>query len=216
MAESTTRVEAFSDGVFAIAITLLILEIPVPHSGAQGADGTLWAALTARWPSYLAFVFSFFVILISWVNHHELMRLVRAVDYPFLFANGFVLLVVTFLPFPTAVLAEHLITAEASAAVAFYCATFIIASIAWGVLFLTLTRGGLLRADVDAATVTRIGRAYAAGPIVYTIATVVAFFQPVLGLALNTSLWLLWIRLCYRSTHDAVEATRAAPASPAR
>lgn len=98
---------------------------------------------------------------------------------------------VTFLPFPTAVLAEHLVTAEATAAVAFYCATFIITSIAWGVLFLTLTRGGLLRADVDAATITRIGRAYAAGPIVYTVATGVALLQPVLGLALNTSLWLL-------------------------
>lgn len=83
MAESTTRVEAFSDGVFAIAITLLILEIPVPHPGAQGADRTLWAALAARWPSYLAFVFSFFVILISWVNHHELMRWSARSTIPF-------------------------------------------------------------------------------------------------------------------------------------
>lgn len=104
MAEGTARVEAFSDGVFAIAITLLILEIPVPHPGAGGGHGKLWGSLAAIWPSYLAFVFSFFVILIMWVNHHELMRLVRVVDYPFLFANGFLLLSVTFVPFPTAVL----------------------------------------------------------------------------------------------------------------
>jgi uncharacterized membrane protein len=208
MTESTTRVEAFSDGVFAIAITLLILEISIPHSGPHGADSTLWVALAARWPSYLAFVMSFFVILITWVNHHELMRLVRAVDYPFLFANGFVLLMVTFVPFPTAVLAQHLATPEAAAAVAFYCATFVIISLSWVWLFHTIHHRGLLHADVDAATVARIRRAYAAGPIVYSISTLVAFFQPVLGLALNTSLWLLWIRLCYQSTHVASDAVR--------
>lgn len=120
--EPTSRLEAFSDGVFAIAITLLILEIRVPHAG---AEGDLWAGLVALWPSYLAFVLSFFVILIMWVNHHELMRQVRAVGYPFFFANGFVLLTVTFVPFPTAVLAEHLATAEARAAVTFYCGTFV-------------------------------------------------------------------------------------------
>jgi len=80
MAEGTGRVEAFSDGVFAIAITLLILEIRVPHAGVQ--DG-LWAGLLALWPSYIAFVLSFFVIVVMWVNHHELMRLVHTVGYPF-------------------------------------------------------------------------------------------------------------------------------------
>jgi uncharacterized membrane protein len=104
MTESTGRVEAFSDGVFAIAITLLILEIRAPHAGLEGG---LWAGLLTLWPSYVAFLLSFFVILIMWVNHHELMRLVRAVNYPFLFANGLVLLTVTFVPFPTAVLAER-------------------------------------------------------------------------------------------------------------
>src|SRR5437867_9045135 len=69
MTESPSRVEAFSDGVFAIAITLLILEIRVPH-GEQG----LWDELLALWPSYIAFLMSFVVILIMWVNHHELLR----------------------------------------------------------------------------------------------------------------------------------------------
>src|SRR5438093_4481800 len=129
LAESTTRLEAFSDGVFAIAITLLVLEIRVPHPETAAAAGHLWAGLAALWPSYLAFLFSFFVILVMWVNHHELMRLVRAVDYPLLFANGLVLLLVTFVPFPTAVLAQHLATSEATAAVAFYCGTFFLISL---------------------------------------------------------------------------------------
>src|SRR5438105_2912333 len=110
MAEGTARVEAFSDGVFAIAITLVILEIRVPPAGAAGG---LWAGLLALWPSYVAFLLSFFVVLVMWVNHHELMRLVRVVTYPLLFANGLLLLTVTFVPFPTAVLAQHLATPEA-------------------------------------------------------------------------------------------------------
>ena len=97
MTEAPGRVEAFSDGVFAIAITLLILEIRVPHV----AHG-LWAGLLALWPSYVAFLLSFVVILIEWVNHHELLRNVQGVSYPFLFANGLLLLTVTFVPFPTA------------------------------------------------------------------------------------------------------------------
>ena len=148
--EPTSRLEAFSDGVFAIAITLLILEIRVPPAGVEGG---LWVRLVALWPSYLAFGFSFFVILVMWVNHHELMRLVRAVGYAFLFANGLLLLTVTFVPFPTAVLAEHLATTEASTAVTFYCGTFVVNSLAWGLLFAAIVRGRLFRADVDAGTI---------------------------------------------------------------
>ncbi len=206
MNEGAGRVEAFSDGVFAIAITLLILEIRVPNTA---ADRGLGAGLLALWPSYLAFALSFFVILVMWVNHHELMRLVDAVGYPFLFANGLVLLTVTFVPFPTAVLAEHLTTAEAKAAVTFYCGTFVVNSLAWNLLFFTILRGRLLRQDIDSETIARVRRAYLAGPLVYAFATIVAFFRPVLGLLVNASLWLLWIRLCYHTTREAAMARRA-------
>src|SRR5438876_11104176 len=99
MSESPSRVEAFSDGVFAIAITLVILEIRAPHG-----DHGLWAGLLALWPSYIAFLLSFVVILIMCVNHHELLRMARSVHYPVLFATGLLLLTVSFVPFPTAVL----------------------------------------------------------------------------------------------------------------
>ncbi len=218
MSESTGRVEAFSDGVFAIAITLLILEIRLPETGLTGGSPRLWTSLAALWPSYLAFLLSFFVILIMWINHHELMRLVRAVDYPFLFSNGLLLLFVTFVPFPTAVLARNLATDRAAAAVAFYCGTFIPISLTWGLLFLTIVRRGLLRPQVHASTIDRIRRAYTAGPAVYAVATAVAFFRPIVGLALNTSLWLLWIRLCYRDVRTALEESAPlsapAPGSP--
>lgn len=202
MAETTTRVEAFSDGVFAIAITLLVLEIRVPDGEAAHGAG-LASALVHLWPSYLAFLLSFFVLLITWVNHHELMRLVRVVDYGFLFANGFVLLTVTFIPFPTAVLAAHLTTAEATAAAAFYCGTFVVASIAWALLLVSIARRGRLRHATDAAVVRRIGRAYAVAPLVYGCATVVAFYNAMAGLAINLSLWILWMLLCYRESRPA-------------
>ncbi len=200
MTESPTRVEAFSDGVFAIAITLLILEIRVPHG-----DHGLWAGLRALWPSYIAFLMSFAVILIMWVNHHELLRMVQGVNYPFLFANGFLLLTVTFVPFPTAVVAQNLATSGAKEAVAFYCATFVANAICWNVLFATIVRGRLLRPEVTAETVSNVRRAYYVGVMVYAAATVLAFIRPVLGLLLNISLWLVWIRLGYRAESSSAQ-----------
>ena len=96
--KETGRVEAFSDGVFAIAITLLVLEFKVPHlpEGATGRD--LFHALLKLWPSLIAFLGSFIAILIMWINHHGLFRLIHKIDPPFLFANGFMLLMVTFVP----------------------------------------------------------------------------------------------------------------------
>ena len=198
MTESPSRVEAFSDGVFAIAITLLILEIRVPH----GEHG-LWDELLALWPSYIAFLMSFVVILIMWVNHHELLRMAKGVNYPFLFANGFLLLTVTFVPFPTAVLAQNLATAEARTAVAFYCATFVANALCWNLLFATMVRGGLLHQDVTEEAVSKVRRAYYFGVLVYVAATALAFIRPVLGLLLNVSLWGVWITLGYRAEASA-------------
>jgi uncharacterized membrane protein len=105
--KETGRIEAFSDGVFAIAITLLVLELKVPHLEDGGAGGSLARALARQWPSYVALVTSFFTILVMWANHHRMFNVVRRVDAPFLYANGLLLLLVTVVPFPTAVLAEY-------------------------------------------------------------------------------------------------------------
>ena len=94
----TARVEAFSDGVFAIAITLLVLEFKVPHLAEGASSADLFAALAQLWPSLIAFLGSFGAILIMWINHHGLFRLIHKTDGPFLFANGFMLLMVTFVP----------------------------------------------------------------------------------------------------------------------
>jgi uncharacterized membrane protein len=200
MTESPTRVEAFSDGVFAIAITLLILEIRVPHG-----DHGLWEGLVALWPSYIAFLMSFIVILIMWVNHHELLRMVQGVNYPFLFANGLLLLSVTVVPFPTAVLAANLATPDAKVATALYCATFVAQAMCWNLVFATIVRGGLLRPEVTAATVSNVRRAYNVGVLVYAAATGLAFIRPALGLLVNISLWVVWVRLGYRAESSSAQ-----------
>ncbi|HEV2690401.1 MAG TPA: TMEM175 family protein [Bryobacteraceae bacterium] len=131
----TNRMEAFSDGVFAIAITLLILEIHVPKLPETAGSEELFSSMAGLWPSFLAFLLSFFAILIMWVSHHELIRMVRKVDYHLLFANGLLLLMVTFVPFPTAVLAQHLGTKAGNAATLLYCVSFFVTAIAFILLW---------------------------------------------------------------------------------
>src|ERR1700761_2870287 len=115
MEKETGRLEAFSDGVFAIAITLLVLELKVPHlaTGEEPTSAGLRFSLLRQWPSYLALFTSFFTVLIMWVHHHTIFKLVRKADARLLFANGFLLLLVSVVPFPTAVVAEYLATPAA-------------------------------------------------------------------------------------------------------
>ena len=191
------RVEAFSDGVFAIALTLLILEIHLPHSLANNHD--LYRALLNLWPSFVAFLFSFFVVLVMWYTHHDLLRLVRGVDKNFIFANGLLLLAVTFVPFPTAVLAEYLPTPACNAATAFYCGSYILVSGAFYVFWQSMARNRrLIRHDVPDVLLERINSAYTYGPLAYVAATLISLRSAGLGLTVCCSLWLLWLRVNYR------------------
>ena len=132
--EGTARIEAFSDGVFAIAITLLVLNIKVPGHAAVEQQG-LAHALAALWPSYLAFITSFITILVIWVKHHWMFTLIQRSDHAFLYWNGLLLFVVTFLPFPTALLAEYLLHPEAKVAANLYTGTVFAISLAFNGLW---------------------------------------------------------------------------------
>src|SRR6185503_16793992 len=128
----TYRLETFADGVFAIAITLLVIEIHLPEHDQIARLGGLWQALVQLWPSYFGYVVSFIVIGIMWANHHNLMKLVDRVDHGFITLNLLLLLGVAFLPFPTAVMAQHLRdpdTHEQAVAVAFYCGCFTVTAL---------------------------------------------------------------------------------------
>lgn len=113
------RLEAFSDGVFAIAITLLGLEMKVPSEIAAGKSG-LGRALLDQWPVYTSFLTSFFIILVIWRAHHELFKLIIGVNRALFFANGLLLCAVTVIPFTTELVAEYIDTTNSNVAAMVY------------------------------------------------------------------------------------------------
>ena len=152
MAHTNARLEAFCDAVFAIAMTLLIIEIKAPHLPHEAKAADLWAALKALLPHAFAFLLSFGIILITWVNHHEMMRLVERSSVPFIYANSLLLLACVIMPFPTALLGNSLLTDHAAPAVVLYSATHALQALGWTVL--TRTSMPLLR-DPASATAVR-------------------------------------------------------------
>lgn len=191
--KETGRLEAFSDGVFAIAITLLALELKVPHFEAGGnMTARLFAGLVHEWPSYFAFLTSFFTVLIMWVHHHAIFRLVKGADVTLLFANGFLLMLVTVVPFPTAVVAEYLRSSAAAAACTFYSGVFVLIGIAFMVLLWAAFRASVVDPDASPATIARLRKSYRLGPPLYLAATVAAPFSPWLAMGICTALWIVW------------------------
>jgi uncharacterized membrane protein len=188
------RLEAFSDGVLAIAITLLVLEIRVPPPEDLQDPDKLLAALAALWPSYLGYLISFVTIGIIWANHHNLIRLVDRVSHGLILANLLLLLTVGFLPFPTALLAATLETPSAQIGVLVYAGTFVVVAIAFNVLWHEIrTRPGVLRPDVDRWSVAAISRSYRLGPPGYLVAFVGALISPTLGMAVIIVLTVLYL-----------------------
>ncbi len=172
----TTRIEAFSDGVFAIAMTLLVIEIKVPSHELVAAHG-LAQSLAALWPSYLAFLTSFTTILVIWVHHHWIFALIRRNDHPFLYWNGLLLLFVTFVPFPTALLSEYLLHSDAKVAANLYTGTFLAVSLAFHALWRHAS-ARLLSADATSAKkdeAMQITKQYRFGPVLYFGAFGVSF-----------------------------------------
>jgi uncharacterized membrane protein len=198
--KETLRLEAFSDAVFAIAATLLVLEIKVPILPEGSGAWELGFAVIKVWPSFMAFAFSFLAILVIWANHHSFFSLVDKVNRPFIYANGLLLLMVTFLPFPTAVLAKYVETPAAKTATVFYCATFLFVNLAFNFLWWAAAfRRRIIRPEVAPQTLIRIRNAYGIGLPIYLCAMLVAFFNAWVALVLCSALWILWALLDYRS-----------------
>lgn len=177
------RVEAFSDGVFAIAITLLVLEIKVPDD----ARDHLWSALGAMWPSYAAYGVTFLVIGIMWVNHHTVFSYIARVDRQLLFINLLLLMGVAALPWPAALMAAYLREGNAAhVAAVVYSLFMVFHALTFQVLWWHLTRTGHLfddRVDVAAARATR--RRFALGSIGYPLTVALAFVSAPLTLAVH-------------------------------
>ena len=181
---SKSRLEAFSDGVLAIAITLLVIEIHPPelHPGE-----TLAHALWAQWPSYAAYLVSFLTIGVIWLNHHRVFTQVVRVDGPLLLLNLNLLLWTGLIPFPTAVVAEHLRDGGEAAhtAAALYCGVLLVMGLAFGALFAWVTHTDRLLGRLPPPGVVRAARRrFMLGLVVYAAALALSWVSPPLALGL--------------------------------
>lgn len=180
----TSRLEAFSDGVFAIAITLLVLNIKVPLDLPGGTS--LARALLAQWPAYLAFVTSFATIGIMWLNHHRMFNLIARTDQVLYLLNGLLLLGVTFVPFPTELVAEYLLKPGRVTAALVYNGTYVVIAIFFNLLWRFASHNNhLLDRKVRPEWVEGITRQYRFGPIFYLVAFALALVSVPASLVLN-------------------------------
>jgi uncharacterized membrane protein len=182
-------VEAFSDGVFAIAITLLILAVGIEQAIAEGG---LKNQLLNLWPAYIAYAVSFVTIGIMWVNHHTIFRHFARVDRTLLLLNILLLMMISFTPFPTRVVAEHANNDTDRQAAAFlYGVTMTMTAICFFAVWMYGSRR-LLRPDADRREVTGITRSYLPGTPLYATATLLAFVSPLASLIMFGTLAIFY------------------------
>ena len=193
------RFETFCDGVFAIALTLLVIEIKVPNPETIGSTRDLWLALEHLGPLFFAFLLSFAIILITWVNHHRFFKLVGRSSSAFLYANGFLLLTVVFMPFPTALAGEYLMTDHAAPAVVIYNSVTAVQAIGW-----ILVSGAVLRQRLakDEKSFGLVRDAHRNGYVafgVYALLALLALWFPLTIAVLTTVLWTYWLAFSLRA-----------------
>ncbi len=180
MEPGTGRLEAFSDGVFAIAATLLVLEFSVSSNGDLGRQ------LLHLWPSYLAYATSFLTIGVIWMNHHFCVEVIGRADRTLMFLNLLLLLTVAFLPFPTRLVAQHLQRPGEQVAVYVYDATFVLMAVVYNVWWRYASTGRRLIAEgVPERAIAAITRAFNPGIPMYAVTFLVAIWSPLASVALT-------------------------------
>lgn len=187
---SKTRFEAFSDGVFAIAITLLVLGFAVPQLRAPVVNRDLAAGLSAMWPHLVAYALSFGVIGIMWQNHHALFRLVSRIDRTTIFLNLLLLGGTAFIPFATDVLGAH---PTLAASTVLYGITLSFCATIYNLLLTHLIRSGAFGSAVNSATLQRTVRAYRTGLAGYGAATLIGVFVPAVSFAAYLAIALYYV-----------------------
>jgi uncharacterized membrane protein len=182
------RLEAFSDGIFAFAATLLILNLAVNEGRPLGPE------LIRIWVSYAAYAISFTTIGIIWMNHHLVMHQIARTDRPFLVLNVLFLMLIAFIPFPTRLLALYIDTADGRAAALAYGITLTLTAVLFNALWrYAAHRRRLIREDADQRTVSGISRSYVPGPIIYFVATMVALVNPVASAVLFAVIAIFYV-----------------------
>ncbi len=194
MENPNARLEVFCDGVFAIAITLLILEIKLPHENYE-TSADLWKALAHLVPSVLAFLLSFAIISITWVTHHNLFKLLDKTNPKFMYHNIYLLCTIVILPFPTAMLGEYVFTAQAAPAVVLYCFVNLIQSLCWILVQrIALVNGLCINNNAEKILSGTIKNGWYAS-FIYLICTIAAFWFPLTAACIITAMWIFWYLL---------------------
>lgn len=193
MEKETARIEGFSDAVFAIAITLLVLELHIPDDAINNQQGVLLHSLVEQWPSFLAFGLSFFSIFIMWVNHHKIFKQIYRRSTALMFANGLLLFLANCISYPTALLARYYDTPSATVVVAIYTGLFVLINLSFNLLWSIASRHTeLLRPEINNAAIQKIKRIYQYGIPVHIAAFILSFFWPGGALLLCVILWTYW------------------------
>ena len=204
MAEANTnsRLEAFSDGVFAIAMTLLIIDVKLPSAASFASTAELWRVLQHLTPSFFAFALSFGIILITWVNHHATLELINRSTASFIYANGFLLLTVVFIPFPTGLLGAFLLTDHAAPAVVLYNATLAAQAIGWILLTSAALNDQLTMDDRSTSTMRESKKNGYFAFALYSIFSITALWLPMAVAVAATLSWIFWLTLGIRWTNS--------------
>ncbi len=184
------RVEAFSDGIFSIAATLLVLDLRVPE-----ATTDLAGALAAQWPNFATYIVSFLTIGIIWVNHHSLFANVHHVDRTLLFVNMLLLLTVSAIPFPTALLAHYVMVDGAShIAAAVYGGVMVAMSVSFTLLWRHVTHDGrLLGRHLEPGRALQESALFSVGLIGYLLGAGLSFVSATLALALYALIAVFYV-----------------------
>ena len=194
----TSRTEAFSDGVIAFAITLLVLNLKDPLLDPALSQKSLFQGLLTQWPAFFAFVTSFATILIMWVNHHNMFTFIRRVDTTLLFLNGLLLFFIVLTAFTTLLIANHVglvQTDDGRTAAAIYAGNAMILGLVWTSLSYYVAKTGLVPAGPG-------GLRYLVGPVPYLIAFGVSFvsaFASLIVVLIIAGFWTLASRGFWRT-----------------
>jgi uncharacterized membrane protein len=189
------RLEAFCDGVFAIAATLLVIDVKLPATDLVESTSGFWLALRHTGPAIAAFILSFAIIFITWVNHHATLKLVGRSSLSFIYANGLLLLSVVFLPFPTALLGEYVMTDHAAPAVTLYNAVLTLQGLGWLLICRAVLSNDLARSERAAAQIRRNGRFGYVAIALYSTCAILGLYFPRTIAAVTVLIWCFWLVL---------------------
>lgn len=193
MEKETVRIEGFSDAVFAIAVTLLVLDLHVPEKDTIKNGSDLLVYIKNQWPAFLAFILSFFSIFIMWVNHHKIFKQIYSRNSAIMFANGLILFLVSAVSYPTALLARYFDGEASSVVVALYTGIFVFINLAYNLLWFLASRDKkLLRPGITDLAIRKIHNNYLYGLPIYVIALIFSFWIPVVSLMIILGLWIFW------------------------